>query len=393
MRIAIVSSIDESCGNATFSEHLISSLSNDENTTIGVPLNLHLTQGLDAGIRKAANNHISKIVRELGNFDGVNIQFEPGLYGKSHKDICNRLDKLIKANKNTSVTLHSVRIINSTSLTFNRVLKNLAYLRIRNAIKLFAELRNSKRVLKQNRKYIEICIKNSAKLIVHTKRSEKLIKSIFNYEQVATHPIKFVERDDFQNLGINWHAALGFSKSDKLIGIFGFISKYKGHHDAIQALSMLPENHKLVICGRQHPGSIEDNQEINDYLEKIILQIEKLGLTHRVRFLNEVSNEELFDLASYVDFAWLPYLETGQDGSGIASIIFDLSKKVIASNCKAFDELLTLIPQYKCERFDIGNYLELASKTLHYRELRNFSDILPYSNNTQSILYRRSLSI
>jgi hypothetical protein len=80
-------------------------------------------------------------------------------------------------------------------------------------------------------------------------------------------------------------------------------------------------------------------------------------------------------------------LETGQDGSGIASILFDLSKRVIASNCKAFDELIRLIPEYKCERFDIGNHLELAHKTLNYREIRKLDLPLSYSDESQTRMY------
>ena len=62
----------------------------------------------------------------------------------------------------------------------------------------------------------------------------------------------------------------------------------------------------------------------------------------------------------------MPYLEVGQDGSGIASIVFDCASKILASNVKPFDDLLTLEENYQCERFDIGNYLELSSKTLRF---------------------------
>jgi hypothetical protein len=80
----------------------------------------------------------------------------------------------------------------------------------------------------------------------------------------------------------------------------------------------------------------------------------------------------------------------GQDGSGMASILFDLSKKVIASNSKAFDELIALEPGYKCERFDIGNYLELANKTMNYQEYRQLES-LKYTLKSQEELYKSLL--
>jgi hypothetical protein len=119
---------------------------------------------------------------------------------------------------------------------------------------------------------------------------------------------------------------------------------------------------------------------------------QKVKLRDRIVFMNELNDEELLDLASSVDYAWIPYLETGQDGSGIASILFDLSKRVIASNCKSFDELIRLIPEYKCERFDIGNYLELANKTLNYREFRKLDNELVFTDQSQTNLYINLLS-
>jgi hypothetical protein len=98
------------------------------------------------------------------------------------------------------------------------------------------------------------------------------------------------------------------------------------------------------------------------------------------------------ELAATVDCAWLPYLETGQDGSGVASILFDLSKRVVASQCKVFDELFRLVPEYKCERFDIGNYMELAGKTINYFEYRNLNKRMSYSDESQTYLYLNLLS-
>ncbi|MCB1460319.1 MAG: hypothetical protein KDJ48_13850, partial [Nitratireductor sp.] len=147
---------------------------------------------------------------------------------------------------------------------------------------------------------------------------------------------------------------LGFKPEDKLIGIFGYISAYKGHHDALKAIEYLPENYKLLIFGRQHPQTIRANGEVDKYLGKlmgtIFLDEEKSrkhslalarirraeenrepSLKDRVYFLGELPDREFLDVAASVDVAWLPYYENGQDGSGIASICLDASPRVVCS--------------------------------------------------------------
>jgi glycosyltransferase involved in cell wall biosynthesis len=394
MKIAIVSSIDESCGNATFAGHLIQNLIDAGHECEGIGLNLALTQSLDQELRKAANNHVKKIADKLKFYDGVNIQFEAGLYGSSHSDIYNRLKLLVTANQNTSITIHATRFFDNSEFTFKRCLKELFALRLKTCLMSFARLQNNTRVLKNNRSYIKLCVEKRIKIIVHTIRSKDAILNLFQNADVHVHPIKFTNLNALPSSTIAWKNRVGVNSDDKLIGLFGFISKYKGHHDALKALKILPSNYKLVIAGRQHPGSIMEHEEVNGYLNSLITFIEEqsnekkvVPLRERVRFLNELTDSELYDLAASVDFSWLPYLETGQDGSGIASILFDLSPRVIASNCKAFDELIRQVPQYKCERFDIGNYLELANKTINYRELRDFKTPLKFTDESQSKLY------
>jgi len=401
MEIGIVSSIDESCGNATFAQHLIDSINSQGHTALPIRVNLNLTQSMDPKLRKLADIHIKEVASRIRLLDGVNIQFEAGLYGASHKDIIRRLKILIQANSNTSVTLHATRYFDNSSNSINGVLKNLAHLRFRAALIQVAHIKNTRKTLSVNRSYAVLLAKNKVKIIVHTKKSYDAVVAITRSNDVRVHPIKFCNPNDGQDRLEIWKKRLHFEKDDKIIGIFGFISEYKGHHQALRALNELPPHFKLVIAGKQHPGSIKEHENVNPYLNSLLEFIEmksskktskgivsgKLPINKRVVFLNELSDEELFELAASVDFAWLPYLETGQDGSGIASILFDLSKRVIASNCKAFDELIRLIPEYKCERFDIGNHFELADKTLNYREFRKLDSPLAYSDESQTRMY------
>jgi len=387
MHIAIISSIDESCGNAAFTNHLLQSLNDYGVTANGIGLNLNYTQSVDKKIRKIADNQVKKIVESLKDFDGVNLQFEAGLYGTNGKDILKRLNLLLRSGKNTSVTIHSNRIFPTNSLTFRSLAKAFFMLRFKTIFFSVGKLQAEKRSLKLNRAVVKACVEAKVEIIVHTKKSADAIMEMFNYDRVHVHPLKFTDPGKVLPNKVPISKVLHLNSDVKTIGIFGFISKYKGIETAIEAMNYLPSNYHLVIVGRQHPQSIQEYSQIDSYIKKIIKKIKENALTSRVHFLNELSDEELLEWAASVDFGWLPYLEVGQDGSGIASILFDIAQRVIASNAKSFDELLRLIPEYQCERFDIGNYLELAGKTLNYREMRNLQTHSRFTCETQTKLY------
>ena len=105
-----------------------------------------------------------------------------------------------------------------------------------------------------------------------------------------------------------------------------------------------------------------------------------------------MDDDELINLISSVDYTWLPYQEVGQDGSGIASLAFEHAQRIIASNAKSFDELIRLVPEYKCERFDIGNHLELANKTINYKEYRKSGSQSTYNRISQANKYLELLN-
>lgn len=393
MKFGIVSSVSESCGNAAFTQVILDSLNSDGVEAIGIPLNLDLTQSSDPSLVKLADEHISEIASSLGEFDGINIQYEPALYGPSAKLIFKRLKILVESNTNVVVTVHSLRLFTSRREPLLRqTLKYIARFQFRSAISYASTVKNLRNVAKQNRRCLNLFVKHRSKIIVHTRKSQNYIKNFWKYDQVYVHPLKFVDPVDLNSNRSRWLEKLGLSENDSLIGIFGYVSRYKGHDTALDALDNLPSNFKLVVAGRQHPQTLQEHVAIDGYLKVMLDKIEKKSikkqnpLNKRVIFLNELSDKELIDLAASVDYSWLPYLEVGQDGSGIASILFDSSKRIVASNAKSFDELISLEPGYKCERFDIGNYLELASKTLRYQEYRNHS-ILKYSLESQRILY------
>ncbi|RNM25816.1 hypothetical protein EFS38_05295 [Dickeya undicola] len=368
-KIAIVSSFSESCGNAYFTKILMDSMISTGVQVECLSLNLLLTQSINKSVRKKADKHIDNICKSLKDYDGVNIQFEAGLYGTVPADIISRVYKLVSANPNTSVTLHSPRLVND-SASQREVIKQVLKFRLKAAINMYlGELRKNVST-KINVKIIKYLVKNNINLIVHTLRAKEQIEMLFNYTNVHVHPLKIVEENHKTSSEIYEKIKTEYKIDPrcKIVGMFGFVNEYKGHSLAIQTLSYLPSNYKLMIFGRQHPQTTKNNELVSNYIHSLQEKISKdKKIKNRVFFMGEYDNEDFINLAASVDYVWLPYVENGQDGSGIASICMDVSKRVLCSSSFAFDELFRLIPDYNnYARFDIGNYLELASKTLHF---------------------------
>lgn len=369
-RLAIVSSYSESCGNATFTKVLHDTIESHADLEVEVmELDLKLLQSAGKLERKKADRHVKLICNKLKLFDAVNIQLEAALYGVLHSDIFRRVSWLVKANPNTSVTLHSPRIVSSLTVPdLLSSIKKILKLNIISGIKdLYKYIFNPH--INLNRKLIKCTISRKCHLIVHTIRAKKQIQAFFSdYERISVHPLKIVP-ENFVSSPITLkkiREQIGLPDSDVLIGMFGYISPYKGHADALFALQHLPSNYKLLIFGRQHPQTLRPNGKRDKYLEELIkiYNENKTYLEKRVFFLGELSDDEFLQVASCVDVTWLPYHENGQDGSGIASICLDVCKRVVCSTSFAFDELFKLIPYENTMRFDIGNVLELANKTM-----------------------------
>lgn len=363
----IVSSYDESCGNAYFTKALVDDISKKIQCR-GIGLNIRLTQATDRSRILAADQHIKQICKELNEARRVNIQIEPQLYGTRACDVVRRLKWLLTANRNTSATLHNTRIIGPKAPLGN-ILNAIIRARLFLTIRIVRTYLREKQQIKTNHLIIETCKKLDCPIIVHTQRAKEDLEFIFNINNIFLHPLKFpivTDSNKFtgtRDLKIIKHS-LGLSENTISIGMFGYISAYKGHEDALHALKFLPKNYHLFIFGRQHPSSIRKDGGIDPYLERLILLTQNEGLTERVHFMGEHEPEQFARFISAVDVCWLPYREVGQDGSGIASQCFDNANRTICSASLAFDENLKLEPREHIIRFDIGNYLQLANATL-----------------------------
>ena len=362
--MAIVSSYSDSCGNAYFTKFLIESIAKKGIDVVCEEVDLKLTQSIYGKVRKIADKHIIEIARKLREYDFVNIQLEAGLYGTIPSDIIRRIKILVNSNPNLSVTLHSPRLIADASAQ-REALKLFFQGKIKNALGFYLFYKQKNVHIDINQKIIKMLCERKVKLIVHTLRAKEQINHIFDYKNVVVHPLQLVS-DNFlySSADLDYIKKINnLSPTDVVIGIFGFVNEYKGHTLAIQALKLLPSNYKLMIFGRQHPQTLVPDQLCHPYLSQLQSLIDKEKLRDRVFFMGEYDTPRFLNFAASVDVCWLPYVENGQDGSGIASICLSVGKRVLCSSSFAFDELFRLVNFPNVCRFDIGNSIELAQKT------------------------------
>lgn len=109
----------------------------------------------------------------------------------------------------------------------------------------------------------------------------------------------------------------------------GFITPYKGHIHALNALKLLPDNFKLIFAGGVHPK----NKSAADYWIKLLSVMDASRLAERVHitgFIDSAADQaELFLRA---DVFVLPCDEVGQSGSAVLADVLPYKKPVITSS-------------------------------------------------------------
>lgn len=393
-KLAIVSSYNDLCGNASYTKALCDSLSKHYIVTV-IPLNVDL---LRKGDSKLVWNHVKAICKQLETFDCVNIQFEAGLFGSNLSSMMKNFFAIAKASKRLVLTMHRVHgkeiypgiiFLGKTFLTA----------RFGEYLKAWQQAYGHNRWANLYKKVLKFCIHRNVPIIVHTPRDREFIKERFNYDKVFDHPLCFYDQEQIESIAktytrTNFCENLSLDKDKKYIGIFGFINKYKGHETAIKALKHLPENYELLIFGAQHPHTIKPNEQINEYIDSLLRLIDKLELSERVKFYRKSRDEDFLKALLHCDFNVVPYLEVNQGGSAIAALSLETNSNVIFSQNCAFFELAKYAPD-AFKMFSIGNHLELANAIKSYRKEEYAAPLSEYHKkynvHTSAELYKSLL--
>jgi glycosyltransferase involved in cell wall biosynthesis len=390
-KLGIVSSYGVHCGNASYTHVLKEEFSKYYDVDV-IPVNFRLLANAHPKVRGSIKHYIRELCGTIAQYDYINIQFEAALFGHSIQNACKNVIPMIRAARNLSFTIH--RPYNPT------VARPLWKSCLKNGVNVMQTLRDYNYILqyKAFTHLMQVLAARNAKgcsavAIVHTQREKELLQIYYNIDKVVDFPITFLNRQQIDahrnnraHIREKICAKYKLDPAAKYIGIFGFLAENKAHHVAVDALRFLPDEYNLLIFGVQHPLAINEyslmhvlqkpksfRKNSNAYIASLIELAEDVNARHphRVRFMGDLNDSNFIDALAAMDFVVLPYYETGQSGSGNASLVLEVGTKAIFARNHAFMELARYYQD--CFEFaDIGNALEIAQRIEFWN--RDFSE-------------------
>jgi glycosyltransferase involved in cell wall biosynthesis len=223
-------------------------------------LDQYLLRSMHLRLRKLGDRHIEEICRALPRYDAVNLQLEHGTLGRNAKDICKRFGMLVAAAARLSVTFHTLFMPKPFDLPgASRALLKLQFRTVgdiwteyrRNAVLSVGVAGHLRRA--QRRKQIAA--------IAHNRRDAHDLRYLYDLHNVLDHPLAFLSALDVEAIRSSsarsrFPVLENLPDRAKLIGVFGFLSQYKGFGTAVRALRQLPDDYHLLIFGGTHPNEI-----------------------------------------------------------------------------------------------------------------------------------------
>ncbi len=394
-RLAIISSWNDSCGNASYTYVLKKEFEQHYDVEV-LGLDLYLLKQTGRIFRQRARRHIREMAAKLREFDYVNIQFEAGLYGATIHDIWRNVRTLMDAAPNLILTMHRIDTDN------NSLLKDIVLSFVTFSVKPLRQRRtlyNHAWLYKQMILHVrKLSARKNAWIKVHTRRERRIVEDFFDFHGVRDAPLAFLDAPERARVldDVNPDALrqrYNLPPGAKTIGAFGYIANYKGFEDLIRALRILPDDYYLMVVGSQHPQSIKPWVSVDTYLAKLLLEIETPlvrqfdlmsrdmkgkvmidaaiampnivpdgpSLTDRVRFVGNVDDDEFTFMLRNCDAVVLPYIEVGQSMSGVIALAIESGARLFCSNNLSFAEARRYYGDV-FSRFDMGNYIEIAQK-------------------------------
>lgn len=371
-KLLVVSSYGVPCGIAQYAEHLVpvlgESLGGDFEVDVA-PLDVRLLKTPSRIARRLARSHLAEIESRIRQAAVVNLQFEPGLLGTRPLEIQRRLKRLLGAADRVIITHHTVLEMRDAAWSkrlFRRdwysLAKNLSLVWLLSWFYRYCRARPEK--------FFHIV---QTPLDRHNFTMLGLPEAC-----VAAHPLAFLSAAQKTQLAAepadDLRACAGVPEGGTLIGVFGFLTEYKGIEVAIRAMDILPEPYRLLIVGGHHPEGVVTGTTKQPYLHKLMQEIYSDYATtlldtslrlaservRRIQFAGHVNNERFAKYMAACDVVVLPYAEVGQRSSGPASMALDLDKRTICSRNICFSQLNGYAGAI--ETFEIGSHVELAQK-------------------------------
>ena len=396
-RLALISSPDDLCGIAAYTRSLQKQLSEVFEVTV-FDLDQYLLRSTHGRIRKFGDRHIQDICREIREYDAVNLQLEHGTLGRASRDIHRRFSWILRAAPRLSVTFHTV--FQCEPFNYREYFREMLRRNFARAMAMKAQYNREHLLsaglasrLRRAQRFKPVS------LIVHTRRDLWQMKFAHGMRNVYDHPLAFLSAaeaaDIRRTVSRRRFAVLDDVPNEaRLIGVFGFLGRYKGFDTAVKALHHLPKDHHLLIFGGVHPNEIKLHQPIDPVVSSLfdagyvdtsvaeqirtntagtvpavsvavdssmrdLLIDHPKDLSERIHFMGAQNDPDFLAGMAICDAVVFPYLEVGQSSSGPISQALELGCRVIASRTHTFFQLARY-HHNMLEFFDIGNHLELA---------------------------------
>lgn len=384
IKVALVSSYNIDCGIASYVAHLEPALRTGNIDLKVFPLPVKVLRSTTRVGRRKASLWVKGLCRDLKEYDVVNLQLEPGLFGFFPATQLRRISRIADAARALVVTLHTFPPPGGSS--FAGLLSHpgrflMSYLETTYRERFYRRLSRCLRTKRKNTVYI-----------VHTKRERHTLElEDVDSRFIADHPLSyypadFACEDKSARARARIVANYKLDPADYLVGTFGFISPYKGTLTAVNALKHLPDRYKLLIFGNVHSMALDARQSIDPHLASVLdlLNDKDFDLHQRVKFCGTLGDRDFAEAMMGCDSVVLPYLEVGQSASGPASMALELARHVALSRSDCFLELKRYAGE-SFDMFDIGNYIELAQILL----------AKPYADTRTAALatYRQSFNL
>ena len=423
-RLALVSVFDELCGIAAYSQFLQRQLSDAFDVTV-FELDQYLLRATHRSLRRLADRHIRQICRAIATYDAVNLRLEHGTLGRLAGDIHRRFCWIVAAAPQISVTFHTVP--RAPEFDIATWLGAVARLRLPTALRLKSEyLRQHLLAVGITRRLRRAQRRKPVAVIVHTRRDAREMKHVHKLRQVYDHPLSFLSPPDAQAIRSaatrSRFALLDAVPAEaKLLGVFGFLGRYKGFDTVVRAMQHLPPDYHLLVFGGVHPREIRRHQAIDPCLAGLLdaayvdtnlfdrlrtgpgesapgvslaidAPLQHLLVTHpkdlsgRVHFMGALDHDDFLSGMAICDAVVMPYLEVGQSASGPISQSLELGCRTIASRTQTFLQL-SRYHKGAIEFFDIGNHLELAERILARPEFCSRDRGLAFTTETNTATY------
>jgi len=388
VKVLIVSSYQISCGIASYTAVLKSLLENEFDVSVA-PLDQSVLRRLEQKAVLAGDRQIRAICDSFKDFDVVNLQWEPGLLGASAPHMLRRFRWLIDAAPNLIVTVH-------TALPFPQKKSGLGMLGhmrrhgIRSLPRYFMEGRFERAAFDALSKRAKAGGRFA--IAVHNERERNFYRHVVGIESVFDHPLSHIRAGWRSQLDRDTPVARRrleeqYPERGTFIGVFGFLSEYKGIQTAIKAMTYLDESHQLLIYGSVHPEAIRHGQAINPYVKELIDGLEKAEFRDRVAFVGSPDDYEFALAINTVDICLFPYVDVAShSGSGPLAHAIELGKATVATRTRSFIEIGKYFPK-AYEMFDVGNHLQLAQAIERIGKSDLPRPAVRYDNETLAAFY------